>query len=263
MSKNLIPAQRHRLIKEYLSTHTIANYQELSNLVETSEATIRRDLEVLEKDGFLERTSGGAILQVRMSLESTYDSRAFIFPNEKTQIGKLAAGMIDEGDVVFMNSGSTTTQILKQIPRESRLTVITNNMAAVSNLDSDINYEVILLGGTLNNKVSAVTGEFALTNLSQVYADKLFFGVDGISPKFGCTVPTNSEAEIIRMMIARTRGMVAVVTDHSKWGVVSNYEVASLEKINALITDDGLDKDAYGPLVSQAVEIYVAQSISS
>lgn len=258
MSKNLIPAQRRKLIQAYLSAHTIARYSELSNLVDTSEATIRRDLEQLEQEGFLERTSGGAILQVRMNLESGYAARANVFQREKVNIGKFAAGMIESGDVVFMNSGSTTTQILRHIPREAQLTIITNNTTAVTDVDKDVNFEVYLLGGKLNNKVSAVTGQFALDSLSNVYADKLFFGVDGISPKFGCTVPTNHEAEIIRSMIARTRGLVAVVMDHSKWGVVSNYEVASLEQVTALITDDGLEQQAYEQLVSQSVELFIA-----
>jgi DeoR/GlpR family transcriptional regulator of sugar metabolism len=255
MRKNLIPAQRRKLIQEYLSTHTIASISELSNLVETSEATIRRDLEQLEKENFLERTSGGAIHHTRMNLESAYDARAISYPDEKCLIGASAASMIHDGDVVFINSGSTTTQILNQIPKDAEITIITNNMAAVSKFEGEVNYEIILLGGNLNKKVSAVTGQFALSNLSQVYADKLFFGVDGISPKFGCTVPTNSEAEIVRMMIKRTRGLKAVVTDHSKWGVVSNYEVASLEQIDALITDNGIDQEAYTQLFSHSVDI--------
>jgi len=257
MSKNLIPAQRRKLILDYLSIHTIASISELSEMVETSEATVRRDLEQLENEGFLERTSGGAIHQTRMNLESAYDTRAISYPDEKQQIGARAAAMIEPGDVIFVNSGSTTTQILHHIPKEAHVTVITNNMAAASELEKDVNYEILLLGGNLNNKVNAVTGQFALDNISKVYADKLFFGVDGISPRFGCTVPTNSEAEIIRMMIARTRGLVAVVTDHSKWGVVSNFEVASLDQIHTLITDDGIDQDAYGQLVSQSVDIMI------
>jgi DeoR/GlpR family transcriptional regulator of sugar metabolism len=258
MTKNLIPAQRRKLIQDYLAVHTIASIAELSNLVETSEATVRRDLEQLEDENQLERTSGGAIHQSRMNLESAYDTRAISYPQEKINIGARAATMIADGDVVFINSGSTTTQILHHIPANANITVITNNMTAVSDLEKDIGYEIILLGGNLNKKVSAVTGQFALSNLSQVYADKLFFGVDGISPKFGCTVPTNSEAEIIRTMINRTRGLVAVVTDHSKWGVVSNYEVASLEQIDTLITDNGIDQDAYGQLFSHSVEIIIS-----
>jgi DeoR family fructose operon transcriptional repressor len=263
MSKNLIPAQRRKLILDYLSDHMIATISELTDLVETSEATVRRDLEQLENEGFLERTSGGAIHQTRMNLESAYDTRAISFPAEKKLIGARAAAMIADGDVVFINSGSTTTQILHHIPKDARITVITNNMAAVSKLENDASYEILLLGGNLNKKVSAVTGQFAITNLSQVYADKLFFGVDGISPKFGCTVPTSSEAEVIRMMIAHTRGLVAATTDHSKWGVVSNYEVASLEQIHALITDDRLDQEAYGQLVSQSVDIIITHPMNT
>ncbi|MFH2038458.1 MAG: DeoR/GlpR family DNA-binding transcription regulator [Chloroflexota bacterium] len=260
MSKNLIPAQRRKLIQDFLSIHTIASLTELSNLVETSEATVRRDLEQLENENILERTSGGAILQTRMNLESAYDTRAISFPDEKQQIGALAANMIADGDVVFINSGSTTTQIIKHLPKDAHITVITNNMTAVTDFENDVSFEIILLGGNLNKKVSAVTGQFALNNLSQIYADKLFFGVDGISPKYGCTVPTNSEAEIIRMMIERTRGLKAVVTDHSKWGVVSNYEVASLGQINALITDNGIDEEAYGQLFSHSVDIIISHS---
>jgi DeoR/GlpR family transcriptional regulator of sugar metabolism len=263
MSKNLIPAQRRKLILEYLSIHTIASISELSDMVDTSEATIRRDLELLEHEGFLERTSGGAIHQTRMNLELAYDTRAISYPDEKEQIGARAAAMIEPGDVIFINSGSTTTQILHHIPKDANVSIITNNTAVVSELGKDVGFEISLIGGSLNNKVNAVTGQFALDNLSRVYADKLFFGVDGISPKYGCTVPTNSEAEIIRMMIARTRGSVAVVTDHSKWGVVSNFEVATLEQIHTLITDDGIDQEAYGQLVSQSVDIIITHSINS
>ena len=115
----------------------------------------------------------------------------------------------------------------------------------------------MLLGGTLNNKVNSVTGNYTVSNLSQIYADKTFIGVDGISLKFGCTVPTNPEAEIVRTMLARTRGLVAVVTDHSKWGVVSNFEVAKVDQIHKLITDDGIDAGAYDALVSQSVDVVI------
>jgi DeoR/GlpR family transcriptional regulator of sugar metabolism len=263
MGKILIPAQRRKVIQEYLAIHTIASIFELSELVETSEATIRRDLEQMEVIGLLERTSGGAIHQTRMNLESAYDTRAISYPDEKQQIGAQAAAMIETGDVVFINSGSTTTQILHHIPKDAQVTVITNNTSAAFELEKEVSYEIIMLGGNLNNKVHAVTGQFALDNLSQVYADKFFFGVDGISPRYGCTVPTNTEAEIIRSMIARTRGLVAVVTDHSKWGVVSNFEVASLEQIHTLITDDGIDQEAYGQLVSKSVDIIITHPINS
>ena len=257
MSKNLIPAQRRKLIQEYLTTHKIASITDLSGIVETSEATIRRDLEWLENEGLLERIYGGAILNQRYNLESAYEQRATSFPEEKCLIGEHAASLIENGDIVFINSGTTTAQIFHHIPKDANITVFTNNTIAAFEINDDIAYEIVLLGGTLNAKVNAVTGSFSVSNLSQIYADKTFVGVDGISLKFGCTVPTNPEAEIVRTMIARTRGLVAVVTDHSKWGVVSNFEVAKVDQIHKLITDDGIDSGAYDALVSQSVDVVI------
>lgn len=255
MSKNLIPAQRRKLIQEFLTTQKIASIADLSGLVETSEATIRRDLEWLENEGLLERTYGGAILNQRINLESAYEQRVTSYPEEKRLIGEHAASLIEDGDIVFINSGTTTARIFHYIPKDSHITVITNNTVAAFEIGDEVGYEIVLLGGTLNNKVNAVTGSITVGNLSQVYADKTFFGVDGISLKFGCTVPTNPEAEIVRTMIARTRGLVAVVTDHSKWGLVSNYEVAKVDQIHKLITDNGIDSGAYDALVSQSVDV--------
>ncbi len=257
MSKNFIPAQRRQLIQEYLAAHKIARIADLSSIVGTSEATIRRDLEWLENDGFLERTYGGAILNQRYNLESNYEQRAANLPEEKRRIGALAANLIENGDVVFLNSGTTTAEVLRHIRQDAHITVVTNNTIAASQLNG-VEYEILLLGGNLNTKVKAVTGPFAIDNLSKIYADKSFIGVDGISLKFGCTVPTNPEAEIVRLMLARTRGVVAIVTDHSKWGVVSNYEVAKVNQIHKLITDDGLDSSAREALKSHSVDVLIA-----
>ena len=136
--------------------------------------------------------------------------------------------------------------------------MFTNNTIAAFEIGKNYAYEIVLLGGTLNSKVNAVTGSLAVSNLSQIYADKTFIGVDGISLKFGCTVPTGPEAEMVRMMIARTRGTVTIVTDHSKWGVVSNFEVAKVDQIDQLITDDGIDASAYDAMVSQSVDVVIA-----
>ena len=105
MSKSLIPAQRRERIQEYLTLHKIARTVDLCNLLETSEATVRRDLEWLEQDGFLERTHGGAILNQRMVLEPEYRQKAQHHIEEKRRIGTLAAALIEKGDIVFLSSG--------------------------------------------------------------------------------------------------------------------------------------------------------------
>jgi DeoR family transcriptional regulator, fructose operon transcriptional repressor len=257
MGKTLIPAQRRERIQEYLATHKIVSTADLCSLLDVSDATVRRDLEWLENDGLIERTHGGAILNERISLEQAYQQRAQRCPEEKRMIGMMAASLIEDGDIVFINSGTTTTQVIRHIPANARVTIVTNNLISVLDL-SEISYEILLVGGEFQPKSHSVAGRFAVSNLSQIYANKAFIGVDGISIKHGYTVPSNAEAEVVNLMLERTQGAVYVVSDHSKWGVVSTFEIAPVQAIPRLITDEGIDHAARASLVSRSVEILIA-----
>ncbi len=257
MSKPLIPAQRRERIQEYLSIHQIARSVDLCDLLETSEATVRRDLEWLEQKGILERTHGGAILSQRMIFEQEYQQRAQAHPEEKRRIGELAASLIEEGDIVFVNSGTTATQVLQHIRRETSITVFTNNVSAVMDL-GDPGFHYYMTGGEFQSRSNSLAGRFAIDNLNLVYANKTILGVDGVSLKHGCTVPTNAEAEVVRRMIERTKGQVIIVADHSKWGVVSNFQVANIDEINKLVTDEGFGEAAVEDLAKHSVEVLIA-----
>lgn len=253
MSKPLIPAQRRERIQEYLAIHQIARTVDLCDLLETSEATVRRDLEWLEGKGFLERAHGGAILNQRMILEQEYQQRAQHHPEEKRRIGELAASLIEEGDIVFINSGTTATQVLQHIRRDSRITVFTNNVSAVMDL-GDPGFHYYMTGGEFQSRSNSLAGRFALDNLGLVYANKTILGVDGISLKHGCTVPSNAEAEVVRKMIERTKGSIIVVADYSKWGVVSNFQIANIDEIDKLVSDERLDPSSVESLATHNVE---------
>src|SRR5687767_14202492 len=110
MSKPLIPAQRRERIQEYLAIHQIVRTVDLCEMLETSEATVRRDLEWLEQRGILERTHGGAIQSQRMIFEQEYQQRAQHHPDEKRHVGALAASLIEVGDIVFINSGTRSEE---------------------------------------------------------------------------------------------------------------------------------------------------------
>ena len=257
MSKSLIPAQRRERIQEYLSLHRIARTVDLCKLLDASEATVRRDLEWLERDGFLERTHGGANLSQRMILEPEYQQRVERYPEEKHRIGALAASLIQDGDVVFINSGTTTTQVIHQIRDKTEITIFTNNMNAALEM-GEPGFHYHLVGGEFQSRSKSSAGRFAIENLKQVYANKVFLGVDGVSLKYGCTVPTNAEAEVVRQMIERTKGQIILVADHSKWGVVSNYQIATLDEIDILITDDKFDQSAFGFLEAHSIKTLIA-----
>lgn len=261
MSKPLIPAQRRERIQEYLAIHQIARSADLCAVLETSEATVRRDLEWLEQKGILERTHGGAILSQHMTFEQEYQQRVQHHPEEKRRVGELAASLIEEGDIVFINSGTTATQVLQHIRKDSRITVFTNNVNAALELGKP-DFHYYLIGGEFQPRSYSLSGRFAIENLSQVYANKVILGVDGISVKHGCTVPTDAEAEVVRYMIERTKGHVIIASDHSKWGVVSNFQVASINEVDKFVSDDGLPSSAVESLAAHGISCLLA-SITS
>jgi DeoR family transcriptional regulator, fructose operon transcriptional repressor len=254
MGKSLIPAQRRERIQEYLTIHKIVRMDELYHLLDTSEATVRRDLEWLEREGVLERTHGGAILSQRMTLEPEYIQRASVNPEEKRLIGELAASLIQDGEVVFINSGTTTAQVIRHIRGNAGISVFTNNLIAVLE-GGERGYQQYLLGGEFQPHSNSVAGRFALENLRQVYADRAILGVDGISLIHGCTVPASAEAEIMKLMIERTKGEIFIVADHTKWGVVSNFEIANIDTVDKIITDAQIDASTLESLAAHSVEI--------
>jgi DeoR family transcriptional regulator, fructose operon transcriptional repressor len=258
MGKPLIPAQRREKIQEYLAIHQIARTADLMDLLETSEATVRRDLEWLEQKGFLERTHGGAILNQRVVFEQEYQQRAQHFPEEKKIIGEFAASLIEEGDIVFINSGTTATQVLHHIPRNPRITVFTNNVSALVDI-GDPGFQLFVTGGEYQARSNSLAGRFALDSVNLVFANKAILGVDGISLKHGLTVPTNPEAEVVRKMIERTKGQVIIAADHSKWGSVSNFPVAHIEKMDTLVTDESFSQRAKKDLAEYSVNVVTAK----
>jgi DeoR family fructose operon transcriptional repressor len=261
MSKPLIPAQRRERIQEYLATHKIVRMDDLYTLLDTSEATVRRDLEWLEREGVVERTHGGAILNQRLTLEPAYVQRAQRHPEEKRLIGELAASLIEDNEVVFINSGTTTTQVIHSIKADAGIIVFSNNVYAAVE-EGTTGFKHHLIGGEFQPHSNSVAGSFARDNLRQIYADKAILGVDGVSLRYGCTVPSNAEAEVVKQMIDRTQGKVIIVADSSKWGVVSNFQVATIDEIHILITDEGFDPLDIKNMAAHSVETQIASTRS-
>lgn len=257
MVKSLIPAERHHRIQAMLEQRRVASIADLSDLLGVSEATIRRDLETLEARGLLERTHGGAILTRRLPTEPFYAQSAGVHPAEKRLIGAAAAALVGDGDTLFINSGTTTTEVMRHLAARSELTratIITTNISGALDLRHP-GLEVHLLGGRFRPQSNAVVGEAALRSLQQVYADKCFLGVDGFSLRCGLTTPVLAEAEIARLMLTRTRGTVIVVADSSKWGVVSNYEIGAIDHARVLVSDEALPAEAAAGLAGRGLHV--------
>jgi len=264
MGKALIPAQRRQLIQDFLRSRHVVSSAALSDLLGASEATIRRDLEWLEAQGFLERTHGGAILSRPLPAEPPYASSEQTHPEEKRWIGRAAASLVESGDTVFINSGTTTAEVLRHVWRRDDLdgvTVVTNHAGAVLEAP-DGRFEIMILGGIFRPRSHSVVGVAAVECLRQIYASKCIIGVDGISVRHHLTTPVGAEAEIAKVMIERTQGSVVIVADHSKWGVVSNFQVARLEQVHMLVVDEGMGPKAIAELSAHSIRVITAGPVA-
>jgi len=253
----LIPAERRNRILEIIRDQGIVRVSTLSDLLGVAEVTIRRDLEQLERDSHLERTHGGAVYSRRMRLEPSYTEKDQIHRQEKQQIGIEAAALVEDGDILLINSGSTTLQIFRHLADRKNLRVITSNMGAFRETQG-LDLELILIGGEYREESNSLVGPLAALSLQQVYGNKCFIGVDGVSIKYGLTTPVLLEAEVARSMIERTRGQVIVVADHHKLGVVADFQTAPIEKVDILVVDSGFDKSYREELEELGIEIVVA-----
>lgn len=250
-----IPAQRQEKILQILRAEKTAVVSELSKRLEVSELTIRRDLAELSKTGLIERNFGGASLLKNLSLEPDYNTKASQFSSEKRAIGQKAAQIIDEGDTIFINSGSTTYEVIKAIIESNKkVTIITNNIGIFPLLNSDIKASIIFTGGLYRNMSHSVSGNLSLPIISEVYANKSFIGADGFSIDKGLTTPIQEEALTTKQMITRTVGKVYAVFTANKIGVVSNFQTAKTNEIDCIITNskDGL-KDSLNNTDVQAI----------
>ena len=251
-----LPAERHRRIEEVLRERQVVRVSTLSELLGVSEVTIRRDLESLERRGMVERTHGGAIHTQRMRTEPAYFEAISANPQEKHAIGLAAARLVEPGDAIFLNGGTTTLCVARHLDAPG-VKVITNHVGIALEL-ADREMELLLVGGHFRAPSNSVVGPFAAETIRRVHASKAFIGVEGISLRSGLTTPAAAEAEVARLMIEQTRGSVVVVADHSKIGTVADYQIAPLEDVDRLVVDAGVARDHEEGLREAGVEILVA-----
>lgn len=238
VSNEIIPIERQNRILEIVDERGVIRVNELSRLFDVSVMTIRRDLMTLEEHGLLRRSHGGAVSRRRFQSEPYFDQKDKRNRQEKEAIGQLAATLVEAGETILVNSGSTTLELLRHLPN-IELRVVTSNAGAVSALSSS-GIECIVLGGVYRKRSNSFVGGFAMQTLENVYGSKAFIGVDGLDLEAGLTTPHHQEAEIARKMIRRTRGEVIVLADSSKIGGVSPFVSTALDEVDIVITDQGI-----------------------
>ncbi|MFA7370627.1 MAG: DeoR/GlpR family DNA-binding transcription regulator [Sphaerochaetaceae bacterium] len=255
----LIPADRQRQILALIAQDGVVQVQELSERFEVSVLTIRRDLDYLAEQGFIERTHGGATLRRSLPIEPSYAQKSIEFPVEKRAIAKAVNHLIEDGDTLFINSGSTTLEVIKALKGRD-VTIVTNNIDAAWVANEEALFRLILVGGIYRNRSHSVSGGLAEPVIQQIFANKAIIGVDGFSLTSGLTTPVVEEAETTRQMIERTVGKVIVVAASHKIGVLSNFSTVDATHIDILVTDEGGRKLlSLAELKEKGIELIIAQ----
>ncbi|MHB2147955.1 transcriptional repressor AgaR [Calditrichota bacterium LG25] len=231
--------QRRARILELIEREGQVQVATLSKAFRVSSVTIRNDLSHLEKKNLLIRTRGGAIRPQRVAVDFKITEKAQKHFKEKQAIGRKAAELIQEGDTIILDSGTTTQEIAKNLGHFKELTVITNALNIAHLLADYTNIRVLVPGGILRKNALSLVGPMAESAIKNYYCDKLFLGVDGIDARFGISTPNVEEAYLNRIMISVSRE-VYVVTDSSKFNKRSFAFIAPMEKINAVITDQNI-----------------------
>lgn len=248
---------RRTKILEKLESDGQVNVTELSNQFNVSEVTIRNDFLQLEKKNMLIRARGGAIKVSRVGVDFELSKKQKINLDLKKKIGKVGAELVNDGDTIIIDSGTTTQEMVKNLHPDSKLTVITNALNIANNLVYNNNIQVIMPGGFLRKDALSMIGSPAEKALRDYLCDKLFLGVDGLDFDFGISTPNIEEAHLNRIMIEISR-QVIVLADSSKVKKRSLGVICPLSKVDILITDDGLSPNYRTRLEQLGVEVIIA-----
>ncbi|HHT7191632.1 TPA: DeoR/GlpR family DNA-binding transcription regulator, partial [Bacillus cereus] len=238
----MLQEHRHQKIESFLKQQKSVKATELTSLLNVSIDTVRRDLEVLEKKGTIKRVHGGAILKQNNNnvLNKLFNEREINNLEKKREVATAAVELIEEGQAIALNGGTTTIELAKVLAEKfQRLTIITNDIRILSILGSNKNFQVILAGGFFNPEEYTLYGKQCEEILSAFNIDIAFITVNGLSLENGLTDFRIHEVEVIKSILSRTKHKV-VIADSSKFETSSYINICPLKEIDLFVTDGSI-----------------------
>lgn len=232
--------------------------QEAAARYQVTEETIRRDLKALERQGQIVRTHGGAILLEDSHIEQSLDIRQGINISGKDNIGRTAAALITDGDTIILDASTSSLYVAKHIKDKKGLTIITNALRIIQELSECEEIKVISTGGNLRRESMSFVGYSAETMLGGYCANKLFLSSKGFSPKQGLSDSSESESQIRRKMIERSRKVI-YLCDQTKFDQSGYITTAGLPDLDVIITEVSVPEDWIEELKKFDIELIIAQ----
>jgi len=250
----LLNEERRRAILEMLHDDGRVLVADLAHQFHTSQVTIRKDLDILHLRGLIHRTHGGALPARQGVLEDpTLREKEKLQRKEKLSIAAAAARLVTEGQVIILDSGTTTTEIARALRNFKNLTIVTNAVNIAAEL-ANSSVEVILTGGTVRKNSFSLVGPIAEETLRGLSADILFLGVDGFDVKHGLSTPNLQEAKVNRVMVEIAKRTVATC-DSTEFGRRSLSLIVEPSALHQVITNRGISKADMQALKKAGIEV--------
>lgn len=249
--------ERHALIMDMLIQQNSILVTDLSERLQVSSVTIRKDLTELERAKKLYRSHGRAILINPYINNRNVNVKEKLCIDEKRIIGKVAASMITHDDSILIASGTTVHALARSIEADHKLTVITASLQVSELLSGQENIDIIQLGGMLRHSSLSVVGNYAESILPNFFCSKLFLGVDGIDLDFGITTTDMREANLNQVMM-RTAQKTIVLADSSKFGRRGFSKIADMDEIDLIITDTNVQPTVAKRIEEMGIDLIIA-----
>lgn len=265
----MLAVERLERIVDLIHQRRTASIAELSEMLGPSEATIRRDLVKLERQGLLRRVRGGAVARALPFPDIPFDVRIQQMVAEKQAIARAAAALVSNGDTIAVDSGSTAACFARALRNHRALTVVTNSERVAHELYGSADVSVIATGG-LYLEISrdsegrpqrgdgVMAGPVALETLRRFRPHKAFLGTAGITMADGMSNRHLAQVEVKKLMAEISREVI-LLSDHSKFGHTTAYLVAPVDVLDRVVTDCGLDSEYRAALEERGVEVIVAE----
>jgi DeoR family transcriptional regulator, fructose operon transcriptional repressor len=255
---SLLAEERRFRIREILSRQRTVTASDLIRDLGVTAATVRRDLAVLEKEGVLLRSHGGAVSRTSSTnFQPSYEALGCSHRAEKQAIAREAERLILDGETVFLEGSTTVYELARRLLHRNRLTIITNSPPIVDEFQRSQHVSVISTGGELQKDVFYLSGVWAQRALSEIRVDKAVLGVSAIDPDYGISTASQAEAQIKKMILKSARVSIALA-DHSKFGNQGFAYVGPTTDIDILVTDSATDPKYLRPLREAGVELILA-----
>jgi len=252
----LLKSERHKRIRRVIEDSGQATVAELSVIFGVSEATIRRDLEELDKLGWVQREHGGALRASLSITEPPVLQRVAEQESEKRRIGRAAAELVEDGETIFLGSGTTTLEVARNLGGREDLTVISNALNIATELLNHEGITQIVIGGLLRPSELSLVGHITEQAIKELRADKVFVGMRAIDVQHGLTSDYLPEVMTDRAII-EFGSEVILVADHTKFGRVANAFVAPVTSVDMIVTDENVPNATLRELEELGIKIIV------